>query len=324
MCPKSRHYKMTAAENRSLDRRYIGRFAPSPTGDLHFGSLVAAAGSFLQARTSGGIWLVRIEDLDPPREVSGAAERQLATLARFGLVSDLPVERQSSHRARHERILAGLVAAGRAFHCGCSRSDLPDTGIYPGTCRRGLGEGRRARSIRFAVEPGPVCFHDRIQGPISQAPASQCGDFVVRRADGLIAYQLAVVVDDAAAGVTEVVRGSDLIESTGRQILLQRALDLPRPGYVHLPLIVDRTGRKLSKSDNDDPVHRYPPETALRLALTALGHEPPARACSLDAQWAWALANWKLERVPRGPVHIDVQGQAGRVYTPEDHPRPTT
>lgn len=324
MCPRTRHYKMTAAETRPLDRRYVGRFAPSPTGDLHFGSLVAATGSFLQARASGGIWLVRIEDLDPPREVSGAAERQLATLARFGLVSDLPVERQSTFRARHERVIAGLLEAGRAFHCGCSRSDLPDTGIYPGTCRAGLGEGRRRRSIRFAVDSDPVHFRDGIQGPISQTPASQCGDFVVRRADGLIAYQLAVVVDDAAAGVTEVVRGSDLIESTGRQILLQHALNLPRPAYIHLPLVVDRSGRKLSKSDNDDPVHRYPPDIALRLALAALGHEPPAGICALDALWAWGLDNWKLERVPRGPVCIDVQGQAGRVYTPEDHQRPTT
>lgn len=324
MRPSCCHYKMNASQTLRLDRRYLGRFAPSPTGDLHFGSLVAAAGSFLQARSSGGGWIVRIEDLDPPREVAGAAQRQVATLASFGLVSDAPVAHQSARRSVHEQIIAGLVRSVQAFPCACSRRDLPENGVYPGTCRQGVPAGRSGRSIRFAVDPEQVQFMDAVQGLITQVPAHQCGDFIIRRADGLVAYQLAVVVDDAAAGVTEVVRGADLIDSTGRQILLQRALGLPEPRYVHLPLIVDRQGRKLSKSDGADPVQRYRPQTALRLALRALGHEPPAAAQGLDALWRWALRNWNLGQVPSGPITIDVQGRTGRDYTAEDQQPPST
>ena len=287
-----------------FERDYIGRFAPSPTGDLHFGSLVAAVGSFLQARSNQGLWLVRIEDLDPPREVAGAAERQIAALARFGLHPDRPVCRQSLFRPRHDEAIARLLAMGRAFACACTRSDLPTDGVYPGTCRGGIPAGRDARSIRFRVDETSIDFDDSVQGPQRQHPLSQCGDFIIRRADGLIAYQLAVVVDDAAVGVTEVVRGADLIDSTGRQIQLHQALGLRVPRYLHLPLVVDESGRKLSKSDGDDPVHRHDPSTALRLALRALGHEPPARATSLASQWAWALDNWQPGAVPAGPVAI--------------------
>lgn len=321
MRPLAGLYKMSVTKTAPFDRRPVGRFAPSPTGDLHFGSMVAAVGSYLQAKHTAGTWLVRIEDLDPPREVAGAADRQLQTLARFGLKPDRPVERQSRMGARYQSALAALDQQGHTFACSCTRKSLPADGIYPGTCRPGPAPGRPARAIRFNVGEFTVCFEDPIQGRQEQTPARQSGDFVIRRADGLIAYQLAVVVDDAAAGVTEVVRGADLIDSTGRQILLQRALGLPQPSYAHLPLMVDGRGRKLSKSAGDDPIDRLPPAAALRLVLRALGHEPPGQLRSLDGIWQWAHRHWCLERVPAGPVSIDVHGGDGEDYTqPVDAP----
>lgn len=298
-------YKDLVSDTTPLDRRPLGRFAPSPTGDLHFGSLVAAVGSFMQAKSAGGSWLVRIEDLDPPREKPGAAERQLETLARFGLRSDLPVERQSRLRHRHDTALQALMTRGLAFPCACSRSQLPPNGVYPGTCRNGITADQPGRAIRFRVPVGEVSFHDLLRGPQIQNPAEQCGDFVIRRADDLIAYQLAVVVDDAFAGVNQVVRGVDLIDSTARQILLQRALGLAQPEYLHLPLIVDASGRKLSKSSGDDPVSRFRPTEALRLALRALGHEPPPGKQTLEAQWRWAFSAWHQGHIPLGPATID-------------------
>lgn len=285
---------------------YRGRFAPSPTGPLHFGSLVAAAGSYLQAHSRGGSWHVRIEDIDPPREVPGAARAQLETLKKFGLTSQHPVIYQRANSRRHLDAVGRLVGTGRAFHCGCTRSDLPESGVYPGTCRGGLGTGRSARSIRFLTEPGPVAFIDRIQGPVSQDLSVEIGDFIIRRADGLIAYQLAVVADDAAEGITEVVRGADLLDSTPRQIALYRALNLPVPAWMHLPLIVDERGEKLSKSLAADPVNRLKPAAGLRLALRALGHEPPGSARSLDAIWRWARSHWHADAVPAGPCAVGV------------------
>ncbi len=318
MRPGDAEYKNIVSEFSGNERPPIGRFAPSPTGKLHFGSLVSAVGSYLQVRRAGGLWLIRIEDLDPPRERAGAAAAQLTTLARFGLLSDRPVQRQSRLRPRHDAAMRQLLRRQLAFHCACSRRDLPASGVYPGTCRRKPADGRPARSVRFRVEPGQVRFVDLLRGPQNQVPAEQCGDFIILRADGLIAYQLAVVVDDGASGVTEVVRGSDLLDSTGRQILLQEALGLPRPAYLHLPLIVDDQGRKLSKSRADDPVERYCLREALRLALRALGHEPPAGVQSLESQWRWALKEWSIERIPTGPIAIDVQGCRHDDYTPSD------
>lgn len=306
MAASRRENKPVPAENKSFTAKPRGRFAPSPTGELHFGSLVAAVGSCLSARSVGGQWLVRIEDIDPPREVPGAARSQIETLRRFGLIPDQPVIYQSRLRARHDAALTRLLKHGKAFHCGCSRRDLPTNGVYPGTCRDGLPPGRQARSIRLQVPDEEVGFIDLVQGPVRQHPARECGDFVIRRADGLIAYQLAVVVDDAASGISEVVRGADLIESTGRQILVYRALELPEPQYAHLPLITDEQGRKLSKSEGDDPIKTRPAAGALRLALRALGHEPPAGRQSLDALWEFALVEWDIRRVPRGPVCIGV------------------
>lgn len=316
MRPGPVNCKRNVAGTAPFDPSYVGRFAPSPTGDLHFGSMVAAVGSYLQARRMGGAWLVRIEDLDPPREVAGAADRQLQTLARFGLMPDRPVERQSLLQRRYRLALDSLLEQAAAFRCSCTRKDLPADGVYPGTCREAPADGRPARSIRFRVSDAEIRFQDAVQGPQSQKPEQQCGDFVIRRADGLTAYQLAVVVDDAAAGVTEVVRGADLIDSTGRQIMLQRALGLAQPAYAHLPLIVDACGRKLSKSAGDDPVDRLPTPGALRLVLRALGHEPPPGKKTLAALWQWAQLNWRLENVPAGPVSISVQGSSSGDYTP--------
>lgn len=285
-------------------RPYRGRFAPSPTGALHFGSLLAAAGSFLQARANGGAWLIRIEDIDPPREVAGAAKSQLDTLARFGLVSDEPVVYQSNSSAPHAAALERLRASELAFDCACSRRDLPSSGIYPGTCRNGIPPGKTARSVRFRVPGAPVELVDRVFGPLSYPLPEICGDFVVRRADGLFAYQLAVVVDDIAAGATEIVRGSDLLDSSPRQQVLFEALDAPVPDWMHLPLVVDSSGKKISKSTGADPVQQHRPTRTLALALEALGHRPPAGLRSLESLWSWAISHWSPERIPADPFEI--------------------
>jgi len=305
--------KMCGREHESRACNTVGRFAPSPTGELHFGSLVAAVGSFFDTRARNGRWLVRIEDLDPPRTVAGSAERQLGALARFGLIPDEPASYQSRFRTRHEAAIARLLDTGLAYPCGCTRRDLPADGIYPGTCRQGIPPERRARSIRFRVEDTAITFPDQVLGQQHQIPARQSGDFVIRRADNLIAYQLAVVVDDAAAGVTDVVRGADLLDSTGRQILLQRAFGLPTPRYLHLPIVVDRQGRKLSKSQADDPIAALPVSATLALALNALGHFPPALD-GIDALHDWATDNWDPGRIPHDRVVL----QGGRIerYTP--------
>jgi glutamyl-Q tRNA(Asp) synthetase len=266
--------------------------------------MLAAVGSYLQARSQGGQWLVRIEDIDPPREVPGAARHQIETLRRFGMLPDLPPMYQSQSAARHQEALKRLLKSGAAFQCGCTRSDLPPSGVYPGTCRNGIPPGRSARSVRLRIDDRPEAFVDRIFGARSVDLALDCGDFVIQRADGLIAYQLAVVVDDLDAGITEVVRGADLLDSSARQQALYRALGAAPPRWVHLPLAVDRSGNKLSKSGGSDPVSNRSPAVTLRLLLTALGHAPPDGARSLSTLWKWALANWSLDRVPREPFEV--------------------
>jgi len=257
------------------DRSHRGRFAPSPTGDLHAGSLLAAFGSWLLARAAHGEWWVRIEDIDPAREVPGAAQRQLEALAALGLHPDAAVVRQSGRGLLYQRALEQLLDAGLAFACHCSRTDLAASG---GIHRRCVGRRqRRNPSIRLRVLPGAQCsFIDAIQGPQSQDVAAEVGDFVLRRADGHWAYQLAVVVDDAAQGITEVVRGADLLDSTPRQILLQHALGMPTPAYAHLPLLLDAQGRKLSKSGPAHPLDPTDPLPALRNAWRVLGQDPRA------------------------------------------------
>jgi glutamyl-Q tRNA(Asp) synthetase len=250
--------------------RYRGRFAPSPTGDLHAGSLLAALGSWLLARRAGGEWWVRIEDLDPPREVPGAASRQLQMLAACALVPDAPVVRQSTRHALYEAALTQLLSDGLAFECHCSRTDLTATG---GVHRECVARRRRPDpAVRLRVPDGTVIsFDDALQGLQQQDVATSVGDFVLRRADGLWAYQLAVVVDDAAQQVTDVVRGADLLDSTPRQILLQRSLGLPTPRYLHLPLVTDAAGRKLSKSEGDAAANPLQAVQALNAAWQRLG-----------------------------------------------------
>lgn len=275
-----------------------GRFAPSPTGDLHFGSLLAAVASFAQARASGGHWLVRIEGIDPPRVVPGSAERILADLGRFNMRSDQPVLYQSERTAVYLSAVQQLLDQGLAYWCGCSRADLPESGVYPGTCRHGLPPGKRRRSVRLTAPRQPVRFTDLVQGEITDDLQATLGDFVIWRADGLPAYQLAVVVDDAFQGATEVVRGADLLESTARQIHLQRSLGLATPSYAHHPVALGEDGRKLSKRFGSDPVAAAPPARTLQMALRFLG-QPCPDGLDLEATWRWALDNWRLARVPR-------------------------
>lgn len=276
----------------------VGRFAPSPTGDLHFGSLVAAVASFLNARSRGGQWLIRVEDIDPPREVEGSADSILLTLQQFGMRSDKPVLFQSQRQAQHRACVDDLLERGLAFPCACSRKDLPPSGIYPGTCRNGIPHGKTARAVRLRVDAHPVQFEDIIQGNISENLEASTGDFVIWRADGLPAYQLAVVADDASQGVTEVVRGCDLLNSTARQIHVARCLGLPVPAYAHHPVVVTPDQQKLSKRLQSDPVARSSHQQALESALRFLGQECPG-GMELDALWGWALDNWRLFGVPR-------------------------
>jgi len=279
-----------------------GRFAPSPTGPLHFGSLVAALGSWLLARHVDGEWLVRIEDIDPPREVAGAADEQLRTLAAFGLESDAAIVRQSERGALYQAALDRLLVRGDAFVCHCSRSTLAAHGGIHRTCEPGARRWDPAIRLRVP-DTSLVRFDDAIQGTITQDVAREVGDVVLRRADGLWAYQLAVIVDDAAQGITDVVRGADLLDSTPRQILLQRALGLPTPRYAHLPLVVDGEGRKLSKSLAALPVDGANPLPALRAAWEALGQPASAVASagSVDALLAAARRTFEPGRIPAGP-----------------------
>jgi len=285
--------------------RYRGRFAPSPTGPLHFGSLVAALGSWLMARRANGEWLVRVEDLDPPREVPGAAQRQLRTLQAFGLHGDGPVLHQSARGALYQAALDRLLASGDAFACHCSRAALAESG---GIHRRCVPGARRDDpAIRLRVPDGCViAFDDALHGRVRQDVAAEVGDFVLRRADGPWAYQLAVVVDDAAQGITDVVRGADLLDSTPRQILLQHKLGLPTPRYAHLPLVLDDAGHKLSKSTDALQVDDDAPLPALRRAWKVLGQAEGAVAAATDvgAFLSSAITAFDPSRIPRTPAPL--------------------
>jgi glutamyl-Q tRNA(Asp) synthetase len=278
---------------------YVGRFAPSPTGPLHFGSLVAALASWLDARAARGRWLVRIEDLDAPRQQAGAAGLILRTLERLGLTWDGPVLYQSLRAPRYEAALEKLRA--HTYWCGCTRREIADSSlrlaadgaqIYPGTCRRGLPPGKRARALRLKTGADPIRFTDRVQGEQAQVLEREVGDFILYRADGRFAYQLAVVVDDAEQGVTDVVRGADLLDSTARQIYLQRLLGFAEPRYLHVPVVLNAAGEKLSKQTGAQPVGLAHPERVLREALACLGQPP---AADLDE----AVADWDARRIPR-------------------------
>lgn len=252
--------------------RYRGRFAPSPTGALHLGSLVTAVGSWLVARHHGGDWLVRMEDIDPPREVPGAAADILSTLHAFGLVADEPPVFQSDRGTLYAAAFAQLRDQGDLFPCGCSRADLaPYGGVHrDGRCVAPPDPSRPV-AWRLRTPDIDLAWTDDLQGPQAENLRETAGDFVIRRVEGLWSYQLACVVDDAGQGITHVVRGADLLESTARQHYLQRRLGLPSPGYLHLPLVCDAEGRKLSKSAASWPVDPADPLPALRLALAQLG-----------------------------------------------------
>lgn len=287
---------------------YRGRFAPSPTGPLHFGSLVAALGSYLDARHHLGTWLVRMEDLDPPRAVPGAAAEILRTLEAYGLEWDADVEYQSRRSAHYAAALSRLEQDGHLYGCACTRREIADsrTGpagvpVYPGTCRNGLPPGRTARSLRVRVYDRHIRFRDAVQGVVEQELARETGDFVLRRADGLYAYQLAVVVDDAAQGITHVVRGADLIDSTPRQIHLQQLLGYRQPDYLHLPVAVNAAGEKLGKQTCAAAVPVRDRIATLLAALRFLNQPLPAQADSLDVPELLILAvsQWDRQALPR-------------------------
>ena len=290
---------------------YTGRFAPSPTGPLHFGSLVAAVASRLDARAADGLWLVRMEDLDRPRCESGAADTILRQLDAYGLHRDGAVLYQSQRDDAYTAALDSLIGIGAAYPCACTRSQLAQAArnhegetIYPGTCRAGLPLGATARAWRVRVPDVSTRFHDRIHGDLEQNLAHAVGDFIVKRADGLFAYQLAVVVDDAFQGITHVVRGADLLWNTPRQIYLQTQLGLPTPVYAHVPLVTNAAGQKLSKQTLAPALPERGRRIVLAQALAALGHPPPVDLVGAgpDELLTWASAHWQIENVPIRPT----------------------
>ena len=292
--------------------KYRGRFAPSPTGPLHFGSLVAAVGSYLDARAHGGEWLLRMEDVDTPRNVPGAAAGILATLEAYGFEWDGPVLWQSRRFEAYAAALERLIAAGLAYGCTCSRKEIADSGshpaidgglAYPGTCRDGLPAGRTARAWRLRVNDEPLAFVDRLQGRVLQHLESDVGDFVLRRADGLFAYQLAVAVDDEFQVISDVVRGADLLASTPRQIWLQRCLGYATPRYAHLPVASNAAGEKLSKQTLAPALDVGQAGPTLVRALNFLGQGVPAELSAAPPAevWTWALAHWSFAAIPRRP-----------------------
>jgi len=280
---------------------YVGRFAPSPTGPLHIGSLATAVASFLHARQASGEWLVRIEDIDPPREVPGAADEILRTLETYELCWDGSIVYQSARRSVYEAACSRLLTAGAAFRCSCSRSALRTdndgpAGRYPGTCRAKTRH-EHATAVRVRVEPRTERFIDGLQGPIEAQLDVTTGDYVVWRRDGLPAYHLAVVVDDADQRVTTVVRGVDLLDSTAVHLHLQRTLGLPSPAYFHVPVVVNADGQKLSKQTGAAAVDRSEPQRTAAAVLGMLGARIPSDLAGAAPRelWAWAAANWRID-----------------------------
>jgi len=301
----------------------VGRFAPSPTGPLHLGSLVAAVGSFVMAQREGGRWLLRMEDLDQPRVVPGMADDILRTLEILGLEWDGEIVWQSRRQEAYRAALERLTSDGVAYPCGCSRAEIariasaPHPGeevVYPGTCRNGLPAGKAARAWRVRVPEKKISFEDEIMGRYSEDLAVSCGDFVVRRGDGLFAYQLAVVVDDADSGVNQVVRGADLLSSTPRQIFLQEALGLPVLRYAHLPLVTGPDGGKLSKRDNAVSLAagrnlKKEGNKLIAEALKFLGQTIPSALDGADCRQLleWATKDFNPVLVPTTPGTLALQ-----------------
>lgn len=293
-------------EATGVKETYRGRYAPSPTGPLHFGSVVAAVASYAEARSHGGEWRLRIDDIDRPRVMPGAADDILRTLEALDMGWDGEVVYQSRRSAAYHAALHRLRAAGRIYPCRCSRREIADSSVrgiegyvYPGTCRDGLAA--RARAWRCDTRGARVAFGDAIQGEVAQDLEHEIGDFVVYRADGIYAYHLAAAIDDAEQGVTHIVRGADLLVSTPRQIVLQQALGLPLPHYAHVPVAVNAAGEKLSKQTHARPVTSEHASDALRAALRFLGQATPDELAQAPcaAIWRWALPRWRLDRIPR-------------------------
>jgi glutamyl-Q tRNA(Asp) synthetase len=292
------------------NHQYRGRFAPSPTGPLHFGSLVAAVASFLDAKAHAGDWLVRMEDVDTTRNVPGAGDDILATLEAFGFEWDGPVLWQTSRDEAYAAALESLKRVGFAYGCACSRKEIADSAglpaidggvVYPGTCRTGMADGRATRAWRLRVGLEETVFDDRLQGRVAQVLESDVGDFVLRRADGLFAYQLAVTVDDHFQGISDVVRGADLLASTPRQIWLQRCLGFATPNYAHLPVVGNAAGEKLSKQTLAPPLDTARAAELLVDALRFLGQSvpPDLSRATVSEVWAWARENWQFANIPR-------------------------
>jgi len=279
----------------------VGRFAPTPSGLLHFGSLLAALASYLDIKHRRGQWLVRLEDLDLPRNQPGAAEHILDTLDRYGLRADGEILRQSQRTVFYQQQIDHWLASGQAYYCNCSRADLAGTGgVYPGTCRERHLPAQADHAVRLRVNDQPIAFIDRLQGPFSQKLESQVGDFVIRRRDGIIAYQLAVVLDDIAQGVTEIVRGADLLDSTPRQLWIYQLLEQPAPSYLHIPLIMRADGEKLSKRLTSTPISTDAVSATLFQALQTLAQKPPPQLLGANPseQLAWAVAHWRPMALP--------------------------
>ena len=288
---------------------YRGRFAPSPTGPLHFGSLVAAVGSYADAKFHHGKWLVRIEDVDVQRSVPGAADRILATLEKLGMEWDEAVIYQSRRSKIYQEALEVLNQQGLLYPCACSRKEIADSSItglcgfiYPGTCLNKPASTKNAHALRIQTPDELIQFRDILQGLYAQNLRRDVGDFVLRRADGIYAYQLAVVVDDAAQNITHVVRGADLLDSTPRQVYLQRLLGYATPHYMHLPVVTNAAGEKLSKQTHAAPIDTANTLRELVAALRFLGQEPPGEILDGDISsfWRWAIPNWRVDRIPQG------------------------
>jgi len=286
---------------------YRGRFAPSPSGPLHFGSLVAAIGSYLDAKYNNGQWLVRMEDLDPPRTVQGASRDILMSLEKLGMEWDEEVFFQSQRNQAYQLALSNLDQKGILYPCTCSRREIADSSIagisgsiYPGTCRNKLSHVDRPAALRLRTNHHTIAFKDALRGLVCQQLEHDIGDFVLRRADNVYAYQLAVVVDDAQQNITHVVRGTDLLDSTPRQIYLQRLLGYTTPSYMHLPVVTNAQGEKLSKQTHAAPIDPSNALSQMVAALEFLGQNPPKELAddNLATFWQWAIKNWRIDKIP--------------------------
>lgn len=289
---------------------YVGRFAPSPTGPLHFGSLVAAVASYCEAKANQGEWLVRMEDLDKPREMIGAADDILETLVAFGFQWDDEVVYQSQRTSLYQEAFEQLQRKGLIYPCSCSRKEIADSAnngieglVYPGACRNGMLQLRSQHAWRVKVTDEMISFNDAVQGHQSQVLSRDIGDFVLKRADGLFAYQLAVVVDDASQHITHILRGADLLNSTPRQIYLQQLLGFNKLDYAHIPLVMNDSGDKLSKQNLAQPIKKEHAPQLIFDALVFLGQKPPLsiKQSTLSEIWEWAIKNWQLSTISHKP-----------------------